>query len=357
MTSSAHNKGHQYPESANDRNGQHSRQRVRAASTRGKPPTLALLPVHRIRPYRYFFWEVLEVAITMRKMSLCVAVAAFCCVVSIALCAQEETTVKGLITERSADTLVIKTDSGTQQVTLADSTKVQSPKGLGLRKQQMSWTSLMPGLKVTVKGFAGADGKVLAKTITFSKDDLETASMIQAGLTPTEQRVAANQMQIAANKESISVNEANITANKDKIAANEDEVNRRFSDLADYDVKGETVVYFASGKSSIPDKDKAELSKLAGDASKITGYIIEVKGFADSTGNPAANQTLSRDRAYAVVNYLMQACNVPPRRIVSPGAMGISNPVASNETSQGRSQNRRVEVKVMVNKGLQSPGN
>jgi len=180
--------------------------------------------------------------------------------------------------------------------------------------------------------------------------------MIQAGLTPTEEKVAANQMQIASNKENISVNEANIAANKTQIAENQEEVSKRFSDLADYDVKDEVAVYFASGKSGISEKDKASLATLASSATKLSGYIIEVKGFADSTGNAATNQSLSKDRAYAVVNYLMQDCNVPPRHIVSPGAMGISNPVASNETSQGRSQNRRVEVKVLLNRGVAAGG-
>lgn len=270
---------------------------------------------------------------------------------------QDELTVKGLITGRTADSLSIRTENGEQTIILTDSTKVQTPKGLGLRKQQMSWTSLIPGLKVSVKGALGAEGKVEAKTITFSKDDLQTASMIQAGLTPTEEKVAANKTQIASNKEAISVNEANIAANKAKISENEEEVSRRFSDLADYDVKDQAVVYFASGKSTIAQKDMDALAKLAAGASSLKGYIIEVKGYADSTGNAAANQTLSKDRAYAVVNYLMQNCNVPPRHIVSPGAMGIANPVSSNETQQGRSENRRVEVKVMVNKGLTSASN
>jgi outer membrane protein OmpA-like peptidoglycan-associated protein len=286
------------------------------------------------------------------------------CIAVTSMYGQDELTVKGLVTGRTADSLTIRTENGEQTVILTDSTKVQSPKGLGLRKQQMSWTSLIPGLKVTVKGALGAEGKVEAKTITFSKDDLQTASMIQAGLTPTEQKVAANQQNIAENQKniatnaaSISVNEANIATNKSKIAENEEEVSRRFSDLADYDVKDQAVVYFASGKSAMAQKDMDALTKLAAGASKLQGYIIEVKGYADSTGNAAANQTLSRDRAYTVVNYLMQNCNVPPRHIVSPGAMGISNPVSSNETKQGRSENRRVEVKVMVNKGLQSASN
>lgn len=292
----------------------------------------------------------------MRKRSLPILFIVCCTCVALAFGA-DETKLKGMITGRTADTLTLNTAEGTQVVTLTDATKVQTPKGLGLRKEQMSWTSLIPGLKVSVTAIPGADGKLEAKTITFSKDDLETASMIQAGLTPTEEKVAANKQNIAANKEAISVNEANIAANKAQIAGNQEEVNRRFSELADYDVKDQDVVYFASGKATISDKDKAELSKLASNALKLSGYIIEVKGYADSTGNAAANQTLSKDRAYAVVTYLMQDCNIPPRHIVSPGAMGISNPVSSNETAQGRSENRRVEVKVMVNKGLASPGN
>lgn len=294
----------------------------------------------------------------MRITRLFLAVVFVFCYTSVTLLrGQEETTVKGLITQRSADTLTLRTDYGSQVVALTDSTKVQSPKGLGLRKQQMSWASLIPGLKVSVKGISTAEGKFEAKTVTFSKDDLQTASMIQAGLVPTEERVAANQANIAANKESISVNEANIAANKAQIAANEEEVSKRFSDLADYDVKDDMVVYFVSGKSTISENDKATLKTLAGNAVKLSGYIIEVKGFADSTGNAAMNQSLSKDRAYAVVTYLMQDCSVPPRHIVSPGAMGISNPVASNETSQGRAQNRRVEVKVMVNKGITAAAN
>lgn len=294
----------------------------------------------------------------MRITRLFLAVVFVFCYTSVTLLrGQEETTVKGLITQRSADTLTLRTDYGSQVVALTDSTKVQSPKGLGLRKQQMSWASLIPGLKVSVKGISTAEGKFEAKTVTFNKDDLQTASMIQAGLVPTEERVAANQANIAANKESISVNEANIAANKAQIAANEEEVSKRFSDLADYDVKDDMVVYFVSGKSTISENDKATLKTLAGNAVKLSGYIIEVKGFADSTGNAAMNQSLSKDRAYAVVTYLMQDCSVPPRHIVSPGAMGISNPVASNETSQGRAQNRRVEVKVMVNKGITAAAN
>jgi outer membrane protein OmpA-like peptidoglycan-associated protein len=170
-----------------------------------------------------------------------------------------------------------------------------------------------------------------------------------------EQNISANQQQIAANQEGIANNAANVAANKAQIAANQKEVSERFSALTDYDVKNQVTVYFPIGKAILDDRDKPALKDLATQATTLTGYLIEVKGFADSTGNAAANQTLSRDRAYAVVNYHMQDGNVPPRHIVSPGAMGIANPVASNESGQGRAQNRRVEVKVMVNRVLPDP--
>ena len=91
---------------------------------------------------------------------------------------------------------------------------------------------------------------------------------------------------------------------------------------------------------------------LAASAVGTKGYIVEVKGFADSSGNAAMNEQLSMDRAQAVVAFLLQNCNVPLRHIVAPGAMGIADPAAPNETADGRADNRRVDVKVLVNKGV-----
>ena len=93
---------------------------------------------------------------------------------------------------------------------------------------------------------------------------------------------------------------------------------------------------------------------MATDAVNLSGYIIQVKGFADSTGNAQMNQNLSMDRAQNVIAYLLQSCNVPVRHIVAPGAMGEAAPTASNETAAGRAENRRVEVKVLLNKGMSS---
>jgi OmpA-OmpF porin, OOP family len=256
--------------------------------------------------------------------------------------------VRGLITGRTGETLTVKSDEGNVTVVLTDDTKVQRPKGLGLRKTQMSFTALIPGLKISVDGVRDEQGRVVANTITFSGDDLKTAETIQAGLTPTQQAVGVNQQNIETNK-------VQIAANREKIASNEQEiadVSKRFSDLTEYDTKGEAAVYFKSGSKTISAKDKTALMDLAHNAVNLTGYIIQVKGYADSSGDAAMNQKLSMDRAQEVIAFLIQNCNVPVRHIVAPGAMGTANPAAPNETAQGRSENRRVEIKVLVNRGL-----
>ena len=221
-----------------------------------------------------------------------------------------------------------------------------------MRKKQMSAAALIPGLKVSVDGTSQDATHVLAKSITFDKDDLQTAEMIQAGLNPTEQKVAANQQNIAENKQNIGANQQSIAANKASIDANAAEASKRFSELSEYDTKDQLDVRFASGRATISPADQEALKKLAHNAVNLTGYIIQVKGFADSSGNAAMNQKLSMERAQNVIAFLLQNCNVPVRRIIAPGAMGEAAPVASNETAQGRAENRRVEVKVLVNKGV-----
>src|SRR5215471_10767235 len=249
--------------------------------------------------------------------------------------AQDRVKVKGLITTRTGETIVLKTTDGNAvTVVLDDGTRVQQPRGLiGVRKKSMSAAVLIPGLKVSVDGTRQDATHILAKSITFDRNDLQTAEMIQAGLTPTEEKQAT-------------------AANKAAIDANAVETSKRFSALSEYDTKGQLDVRFASGSAKISTEDQAALKKLAEDAVKQTGYIIQVKGFADSSGNAAMNQKLSMERAQNVIAFLIQDCNVPVRHVIAPGAMGEAAPVASNETAAGRAENRRVEVKVLLNRGI-----
>jgi outer membrane protein OmpA-like peptidoglycan-associated protein len=248
-----------------------------------------------------------------------------------------------------------------------DSTKVQQPKGLGMRKKQVSAAVLIPGLKVSVDG-TGDSTKVTAKTITFDASDLQTAEMIQAGLHPTAEQVAANQKNIATNQQDIAANQQatatnakNISANQQATAANKADIDKniadieantkRFSELGDYELKGQGTINFKTGSAKIAPEDQARLADLAQKAKDQTGYIIQVQGYADSTGNAAMNTKLSQERAQAVIDYLVQH-GVPIRHITAPGAYGETDPAASNETASGRAENRRVDVKVLINKGI-----
>jgi OOP family OmpA-OmpF porin len=282
----------------------------------------------------------------------------------------ENTTVKGMITARTGETLIVKTDSGNTTVALTDNTRTKDDKGLfGLDKQEMGNVVLIPGVKVKVDGTSDEQGRVVAKTITVDGDDLETAEMIQSGLHPTAEQVsaniraieanrgdiAANRVQLAAQKESIETNQQNVASNKQQIDQNIKDIEentQRFTALSEYDVKGEATVKFGSGSSKLSAEDQEELKKLAETARGLTGYIVDVTGYADSTGSAAMNTKLSEERARAVVSYLFQQGGIPMRHIVAPGAMGEYGPTTSNETKAGRAENRKVEVKVLVNKGI-----
>ena len=278
--------------------------------------------------------------------------------------------VQGMIISRSGETLIVNTRDGKVTVVLTDHTRTKDDVGLfGLGKKEMSSTVLIPGLKLKVDGVSDDQGRVVAKTITVDGDDLEAAEMIQSGIHPTAEQVAANvqtleehndkieknKAEIAAHKQYIETNRQNIATNKQQIDQNIKDIQEnteRFMALSEYDVKAQAAVKFKVGSAKIAPADEEQLKQLAQTAIGLKGYIIEVMGYADSTGAAAMNTKLSEDRAKAVISYLVQQGNVPIRHIVAPGAMGEYGAAASNETKAGRTENRRVEVKVLVNKGI-----
>jgi OmpA-OmpF porin, OOP family len=289
----------------------------------------------------------------------------------------DKTQAKGMIMSRTGETLIVSSPEGKVTVVLTDNTKTKDDKGLfGLDKQELSSVVLIPGLKVDVDGAADDQGRVVAKTITVDGDDLETSQMIQSGLHPTAQQVAANvqtledhQQGIAANQQGVAGNKEQLVAHKENIETNQQNIathaqkieqnmkdtqenTDRFIALSEYDVKGQATVKFTVGSSTISPEDQEQIKQVAQTATGLTGYIVEVMGYADATGSPEMNTKLSENRAKAVVTYLIQQGNVPVRHIVAPGAMGEYGPAASNETKAGRAENRRVDVKVLVNKGI-----
>jgi OOP family OmpA-OmpF porin len=219
---------------------------------------------------------------------------------------------------------------------------------------------------MSFEGVGDDENRVTAKTITFESNDLSIAEVIQAGLNPTAQQQARNTQNIESNQQRVTANEAAIAAhqreidsNKQRIAANAQDINtvaqttkKRFAELVDWDVKGGATVHFDVGDSTFYPEDKQVIADLAQRALTYKGYVIEVRGYADSTGRLDDNQQLSKERAQAVVAYLLQECRVPVKNIVAPGAMGQTDRLASNENASGRAENRRVELKLLVNKGV-----
>jgi len=309
-----------------------------------------------------------------KRIGISVSLLTVCLLCLASAFAADKVKSKGVITLRSGNTLTVETDEGTTTVIVTPDTKVQHPIGLGARKKQVGLDVLIPGLKLKFEG-TGDQNQVTAETITFDQDDLSLAKVIQAGLNPTAQQQSKNMetysanknatdAEIAANQAAIVAAKQEIEANKQRIAANQSSIDevaqstqKRFSELGDFEVKGEHTVYFATGDYSISGADRQALADLAKQALGYQkGYVIQVAAFADSVGTAANNQVLSKERAQAVVAYLLQDCSVPVARIVAPGAMGETNPAASNETSSGRGENRRAEVKVLVNKGIVGSG-
>jgi len=104
-------------------------------------------------------------------------------------------------------------------------------------------------------------------------------------------------------------------------------------------------VTFSSGSDAISADFYRVLDSVAKVLKKYDKTVIRVMGHTDSTGNLAANQTLSESRAQAVASYLTSQ-GVAGKRFTTEG-YGPNKPVADNGTAAGRAQNRRVEIKLV----------
>jgi outer membrane protein OmpA-like peptidoglycan-associated protein len=275
--------------------------------------------------------------------------------------AMQGQTVKGVINGRNGATMTLQTvDAPKLVVLLTPTTEVDEVQGvLKGRKKQMAMTSLIPGLPVEVQGTTNDQGQLVADSVKFKGNDLKAAMDAQAGLQPTveaqeadqqknEQALAEQRAALAAQQAQLSAEDKKIAANKAAIAA----ANKRFGELGDYNIMNEVTVLFANGKTTIEPQYKPQLLKLAEQALTITGYVIQVKGYASAVGSASLNQKLSVERADAVSQFLEQDANVPLTNMLAPGAMGTADQVAPDKTAEGQSQNRRVVVMVLQNKGI-----
>ena len=233
--------------------------------------------------------------------------------------------VKGLISARNGERMQITGDDGSSTVVfISDATAIKASGGfLGLNRDKLPMNSLLNGLPVTIETKQWSESLVASK-ITLRTKDLKTASMIRTG---TAQGFA------------------------EQTAATE-ALRSRVGDIDKYNVKGTTNVYFDVGKANISSQAQAELCATASQADTMDNALVLVVGYADATGDYDFNQELSEKRASRVVNFLQQACGWKPYRMLTPTGMSEADPFADNSTPEGRQQNRRVAVNILVSKGL-----
>jgi outer membrane protein OmpA-like peptidoglycan-associated protein len=239
---------------------------------------------------------------------------------------------------------------------LTPTTQVDEVQGaLKARKKQMTMTSLIPGLPVQVEGSTNDQGQLVANSVKFKGNDLKAAMDAQAGLQPTVEAQKADQQKIEENQQALAAQQAQLSAEDQKIAKNKAGIaaaNARFGELGEYNILGEVTVLFGNGKVALDPQYEPQLSKLAEQALTVTGYVIQVKGYASAVGSASLNQKLSVERANAVTQYLEQDSNVPLTNMLAPGAMGTADQVAPDKTTEGQAENRRVVVMILQNKGI-----
>ena len=228
-----------------------------------------------------------------------------------------EVEVKGIIVTNENGQLTVKTPNGDQTIALPADARVRSISGvLGGQKEVVSTNALIPGLPVTIT-VDDSTGAPVATEVDYKASDYKTAAQIQAGVQETKRREA--------------------------------ELRSAYSKMGDWDVRKEETVYFKVGSSAIAATDKEKLMAVAAEAKKLKGYVVSVLGYADPTGNAAANEKLSNRRAQAVINYLKQSGHLLPGRVLSASAMGEMHiPTETSDSTTAYANARRVTVRVLT---------
>jgi outer membrane protein OmpA-like peptidoglycan-associated protein len=277
--------------------------------------------------------------------------------------------IKGVVTRRDPDSFVVQDANGVSTtVVMNNSTSVKTTGGFLRGGTNYGVTAILRGLNLEVDG-RGDGTNLVAEKIRFKEGDLRTARTVEANVTPVENRVgqAENRIgQVEANSQRLSgqLDELAAVSNAarggakaaqetaDAAIGGVNATNERISALDDYQVQNTTSVLFRVGSSVLSPAAKGQLDQIAQQALQAKGYVLEIGGFASADGSVEANRRLSQRRADTVIRYLVENHQIPLRRIITPFGYGESNPVAENTSREGREQNRRVEVKVLVSRGI-----
>ena len=280
--------------------------------------------------------------------------------------------VKGVVTRRDIDanTFEVQDANGVSTtVRLTDRTTVKTKGGFFGGGSTYGASNILRGLNLEVEGRGDASGNLVADKVRFGDTDLRVAQSIQARVDPVENRVGTAENRIGqveqnASRLSGQLDELAAVANAagggakaaqesaDAAISGVNQTNERISELDYYLAQQSFNFKLGVGSAVLSPEAKTTLDGIAQQALKAKGYVLEVRGFASADGSEEKNRALSQRRADAVVRYLAYTHNIPLRRIVTPFGYGEQQAVADNATRDGRQQNRRVEVSVLVNRGL-----
>jgi outer membrane protein OmpA-like peptidoglycan-associated protein len=247
-----------------------------------------------------------------------------------------------------------------------------------MNKKAYAVTYIMKGLRLQSQGRGDAEGNLVADWVKFDEQDLRSAQALeqtdaltmdnQKRIEAAEQaaREAAEQARIMqgqiaentalANDARMKAEAAQATADqafKDAALAN-----NRINGLDDYETVRTIPVLFKVNSSVIDATARQLIDETAAWAKEekakgnTNGWLVEVVGFADTTGKTAKNAALSERRAKAVIQYLVGVHGLDLRRLIQPFGFGESKPAADNKTAEGRAKNRRVEIRILQNKGI-----
>jgi outer membrane protein OmpA-like peptidoglycan-associated protein len=284
----------------------------------------------------------------------------------------EKKKIQGVVSIRSGDLFKVREPGGAEtSVLLTPDTDVTSH-SRGLRgKKEFPVTYIMRGLRLQAQGTGDAEGNLVAEWVRFDEQDLRSAQALEQ----TDELAQENLARIKASEENaqrmasqIAENTAlanDARARADAAQAQADAAykaaalaNNRINGLDDYEQIRTIPVLFKVNSSIINAAAKQTIDEAAAWAKEekakgnTNGWLVEVVGFADTSGNTARNRALSERRAKAVIQYLVGVHNLDLRRLVQPFGYGDSKPVADNKTAAGRAKNRRVEIRILQNKGI-----
>ena len=270
--------------------------------------------------------------------------------------------VEGVIVSKIDDnTMIIRDTTGVDtKVVLSPMTSIKNEAFWGGDKYPS--TALIRGLNLEVEGRGDGTGSLAATKVRFEKRNLEVAQSIDSRVAPAEARLTAaeenaarvsgqiDELMAISNAARGGAKAAQETA--DAAVEGVNATNRRITDMDDYVVQSSDTVNFKVNSAVLSPEAKAKLDAIAQASTSLKGYFIEITGFASSEGSTAHNKALSQRRARAVIDYMIETHNIPLRRIGQSYGYGELQAVADNTTREGREQNRRVEVKLLVSRGL-----